>query len=91
MSISLKKGQKVSLTKESAGLSNVLVGLGWDAAESEKKGFFASLLGSGSADIDCDATAILLKGGKFCDKSDVMEMMSRFLLSYQKFRQNMTG
>ena len=32
MSISLKKGQKVSLTKESAGLSNVLVGLGWDAA-----------------------------------------------------------
>ena len=48
MSISLKKGQKVSLTKESAGLSNVLVGLGWDAAESEKKGFFASLLGSGS-------------------------------------------
>ena len=72
MSISLKKGQKVSLTKESAGLSNVLVGLGWDAAESEKKGFFASLLGSGSADIDCDATAILLKGGKFCDKSDVV-------------------
>ena len=72
MSISLKKGQKVSLTKESAGLSNVLVGLGWDAAESEKKGFFASLLGSGSADIDCDATAILLKDGKFCDKSDVV-------------------
>ena len=72
MSISLKKGQKVSLTKESAGLSNVLVGLGWDAAETEKKGFFASLLGSGSADIDCDATAILLKDGKFCDKSDVV-------------------
>ena len=43
MSISLKKGQKVSLTKESAGLSNVLVGLGWDAVES-KKGFLASLL-----------------------------------------------
>ena len=72
MSISLKKGQKVSLTKESAGLSNVLVGLGWDAAETEKKGFFSSLLGSGSADIDCDATAILLKDGKFCDKSDVV-------------------
>ena len=35
MSISLKKGQKVSLTKESAGLSNVLVGLGWDAVESK--------------------------------------------------------
>ena len=45
MSISLKKGQKVSLTKESAGLSNVLVGLGWDAVES-KKGFLASLFGT---------------------------------------------
>lgn len=72
MSISLKKGQKVSLTKESAGLSNVLVGLGWDAVETIKKGFFASLFGKGSADIDCDATAILLKNGKFCDKSDVV-------------------
>lgn len=67
----LKKGQKVSLTKESAGLSNVLVGLGWDAVES-KKGFLASLFGTQTADIDCDATAILLKDGKFCDKSDVV-------------------
>ena len=71
MSISLKKGQKVSLTKESAGLSNVLVGLGWDAVES-KKGFLASLFGTQVADIDCDATAILLKDGKFCDKNDVV-------------------
>ena len=71
MSISLKKGQKVSLTKESAGLSNVLVGLGWDAVES-KKGFLASLFGTQAADIDCYATAILLKDGKFCDKSDVV-------------------
>lgn len=71
MSISLKKGQKVSLTKESAGLSNVLVGLGWDAVES-KKGFLASLFGTQAADIDCDETAILLKDGKFCDKNDVV-------------------
>lgn len=71
MSISLKKGQKVSLTKESAGLSNVLVGLGWDAVES-KKGFPASLFGTQTADIDCDATAILLNDGKFCDKNDVV-------------------
>ena len=71
MSISLKKGQKVSLTKESAGLSNVLVGLGWDAVES-KKGFLASLFGTQTADIDCDATAILLNDGKFCDKNDVV-------------------
>lgn len=29
-SISLKKGQKVDLTKTNPGLSKVLVGLGWD-------------------------------------------------------------
>ena len=40
MSISLQKGQKVSLTKEAAGLSRVVVGLGWDEVK-QKKGFFA--------------------------------------------------
>ena len=30
MPISLKKGQKVSLTKDNPGLNNILVGLGWD-------------------------------------------------------------
>ena len=32
MSVSLQKGQKVSLTKDNAGLSTVVVGLGWDEA-----------------------------------------------------------
>ena len=40
MSISLQKGQKVSLTKENAGLSKVIVGLGWDEVQ-QKRGFFA--------------------------------------------------
>ncbi len=40
MSISLQKGQKVSLTKESAGLSKVIIGLGWDEVK-RSKGFFA--------------------------------------------------
>ena len=30
MSVSLQKGQKVSLSKENAGLSQVIAGLGWD-------------------------------------------------------------
>ncbi len=30
MSVSLQKGQKVSLSKDHAGLSKVVVGLGWD-------------------------------------------------------------
>ena len=32
MSVSLQKGQKVNLSKEHAGLSKVIVGLGWDEA-----------------------------------------------------------
>ena len=68
MSISLQKGQNVSLSKESVGLSNVLVGLGWDAVE-QRSGLFGLFK---AADIDCDATAILLKNGKFVDKTDVV-------------------
>ena len=37
MSISLQKGQKVSLSKENKGLSTVLVGLGWDEAMQKKE------------------------------------------------------
>ena len=33
MSVSLQKGQKVSLSKDNQGLAQVIVGLGWDAAE----------------------------------------------------------
>lgn len=52
MSISLVKGQKISLSKEVSGLSGVVVGLGWDAA---KHGLFGR-----THDIDCDASAIIL-------------------------------
>lgn len=68
MSISLQKGQKVSLTKENAGLSNVLIGLGWDEAKRSRGGFFAPKPQA----IDCDASALLLKGGKLYDKSDII-------------------
>lgn len=71
MSVSLKKGQKVSLTKERAGLSKIVIGLGWDEVKSEKRGF-ASLFAAKPQDIDCDASAILLKNGKFVDKSDIV-------------------
>lgn len=39
MAISLRKGQKVSLTKGNEGLSNIVVGLGWDEAPRAKGGF----------------------------------------------------
>lgn len=68
MSVSLQKGQKVSLSKEHAGLSKMMVGLGWDEAQRTKGGFFAPK----PKPIDCDASALLLKNGKLCDKSDIV-------------------
>lgn len=67
MSISLQKGQKVSLSKDHAGLSRIVVGLGWD--EVQKKG---GLFAPKPQAIDCDASAIMLRNGKFVDKDDVV-------------------
>lgn len=68
MSVSLQKGQKVSLSKEHAGLSKMMAGLGWDEAQKAKGGFFAPK----PKPIDCDASALLLKNGRLCDKSDIV-------------------
>ena len=70
MSVSLQKGQKVSLTKDNAGLSTVVVGLGWD--EVQKKGMLGGLFGGGQQEIDCDASALMLRSGKLVDKMDVV-------------------
>lgn len=67
MAISLQKGQKISLSKESAGLSNIMVGLGWDEVK-RSRGFFAPKPQA----IDCDASAIMLRGGKLVDRSDLV-------------------
>ena len=48
--ISLSKGQSISLAKEAPGLNNVMVALGWDPA---KQGFF-------TPNIDCDAFCLTL-------------------------------
>ena len=65
MAISLAKGQKISLTKESTGLRNVKIGLGWDAV---KKGFFSQ-----KKDIDCDASVIMLGAdGKLKSNEDIV-------------------
>ena len=73
MAVSLQKGQKVSLTKSNPGLSKVMVGLGWDEAPQKAQGVFGSIFGGGKTqDIDCDATAILLQGGKLRGKQDIV-------------------
>ena len=70
MSVSLKKGQKVSLSKNApAGLSKVMVGLGWDPVKkSGGGGFFSSLFGGSAPDYDLDASVFLLKNGKLRDE-----------------------
>lgn len=72
MSVSLQKGQKVSLSKGGDGLNKITVGLGWDEVKKTGKGFFGSLLSAGSADIDCDASAIMLCGGKLMKNKDII-------------------
>ena len=75
MAISLQKGQRVSLSKESKeGIDRVIVGLGWDEArQPQTKGFLASLFGGGEPQaIDCDASALLLQGGKLRNWKDVV-------------------
>lgn len=68
MSISLQKGQKVNLSKDNAGLSKVVIGLGWDEVQQSKGGFFSKKPQS----IDCDASALLLINGKLSYKEDIV-------------------
>ncbi|MCI9173777.1 MAG: TerD family protein [Lachnospiraceae bacterium] len=68
MSISLQKGQKVNLSKDNAGLSKIMIGLGWDEVQRKKRGLFAPK----PQEIDCDASALLLSGGKVRRKEDLV-------------------
>ncbi len=56
MAISLKKGQTISLEKETNDLSQIVIGLGWKI---KKKGFLSKLAGGG-AEYDLDAIAFVL-------------------------------
>ena len=67
MSISLQKGQKISLSKEVSTLNRVVVGLGWDQVD-VKRGLFSKKAEA----IDCDASVIVLTGGKLTSKSDLI-------------------
>lgn len=77
MSINLQKGQRIDLTKGNAGLNEIMVGLGWDPAEQPKSGggFLGGLFGGGggkTANIDCDASVILLKNDRLAAREDVV-------------------
>ncbi|GGF65573.1 stress protein [Paenibacillus albidus] len=67
--INLVKGQKIDLTKGNAGLSKVIVGLGWDPVEASR-GFFGV---KKQANIDCDASALMLnENGKLAKKGNLV-------------------
>lgn len=60
MAVSLSKGQKVDLTKTNPGLTNVVVGLGWDTNKYD-----------GGNDFDLDSSVFLLgENGKVTNESD---------------------
>lgn len=57
MSINLKKGQKINLTKDNPGLNKAIIGLGWDTNKY-----------SGGYEFDLDASAFLVgNNGKVND------------------------
>ncbi|AKG69202.1 MULTISPECIES: TerD family protein [Serratia] len=71
MSVSLRKGQSVSLRKNEHDLSSVTIGLGWDINE-EKKGLLGGLFGKKEPEYDLDVIAFLCNAqGKVADLGDV--------------------
>ena len=94
MSVSLQKGQKVSLSKGNDGLNKIVLGLGWDQAKpAQPSGLFGALFASQPAAIDCDASALLLSGGKIKDIKDVVYFgnLKHRSGSVQHMGDNLTG
>ncbi len=88
MSVKLQKGQKVNLSKDHAGLSRIVVGLGWDEVE-QPRGFFAPKPQA----IDCDAFALLLQNGKLMNKEDIVYFgnLTHYTNSVKHMGDNLTG
>ena len=83
MAVSLKKGQKVDLTKGNPNLSKILVGLGWDTNKYD-----------GGSDFDLDAAAFLLgANGKVTSDADFVfyNNLKHASGSVQHLGDNLTG
>lgn len=72
MTINLKKGQTINLSKSEYNLSKLTLALGWDVRKS--KSLLGGLFGGAKADFDLDSYALLLtEKGKLSDyKGDVI-------------------
>jgi stress response protein SCP2 len=72
MSVNLQNGESISLTNEISGLSKITVGLGWDEATiTIDEGLFRKKK-KVPIDIDCDASAILLRSSRLCSEEDIV-------------------
>ena len=83
MAVSLKKGQKVDLTKTNPGLKEVLIGLGWDTNKYD-----------GGSDFDLDAAAFMLNGtGKVNSDDDFIfyQNLKHASGSVEHLGDNLTG
>ena len=83
MAVNLSKGQKVDLTKSNPGLSNILVGLGWDTNKYD-----------GGNDFDLDSAAFLTDaGGKVGSDSDFIffNNLNHSSMSVSHLGDNLTG
>lgn len=73
MAINLQKGQKIDLTKGNAGLSEIMVGLGWDPVTQSSTGFLGKMFGGGAPAIDCDASVLMLnENAKLVNNSNLI-------------------
>lgn len=71
MTISLEKGQRVSLTKNDPGLSELMCGLGWDVIQPSRGGFFGNA--KAKKDYDLDSSVICLnEDKKLADFKDIV-------------------
>ena len=71
MTITLKKGQRISLSKEAPGLTQLTCGLGWDVAKKSGGGFFSAF--TGGQDFDLDASVLCLNSSKrLVDVKDIV-------------------
>ena len=72
MTVSLRKNDKVNLSKQAHNLSKITLGLGWDVVnQSKKKGLFGFM--SSAPSIDCDASVFMLNAnGKLASRSDIV-------------------
>ncbi|MBF0284470.1 MAG: TerD family protein [Magnetococcales bacterium] len=78
MGVSLQKGQKISLSKESGStLTQISMGLGWDANTQKKSGILG-FFGGGGGEIDLDASCLMFDAaGKLADAIWFQQLRSK--------------